>query len=356
MTRDRLRPLSPESRSLAAHDLQYRLQMHIRTVQLAVGIAACIAWSATLSAAPKKRPVNAARRATAAPSLKCGNIVGFQVLLDRQGFSPGQIDGRTGTNFSHALTALQTARNLKPTGQPDCDTWKALAGEKAEPTTTAYTVTEQDVKGPFERIPPKLADQAKLDSLGYQSTSELLAERFHASPALLTQLNRGVAIRAGKAITVPAVTPFDPNTKPARDTTMDDVTIQVTRADSALRATRADGTVVFFAPVSSGSIHDPLPPGDWKVTGVGWHPVFHYNPDLFWDAKASDEKAAIKPGPNNPVGVVWVALNLEHYGLHGTPEPGNIGRTQSHGCVRLTNWDAARVASLVKPGTAVIFK
>ena len=113
---------------------------------------------------------------------------------------------------------------------------------------------------------------------------------------------------------------------------------------------------MFFAPVSSGSVHDPLPPGDWKVTGVGWHPVFHYNPELFWDATSTDEKATIKAGPNNPVGVVWIALNLEHYGLHGTPEPANLGRTESHGCVRLTNWDAARVAALVKAGTSVTFK
>jgi lipoprotein-anchoring transpeptidase ErfK/SrfK len=161
---------------------------------------------------------------------------------------------------------------------------------------------------------------------------------------------------AGKSIKVPGVTPFDPNTKPVRDAAAADVTIEVSKADSTLRATRADGTLVFFAPVSSGSVHDPLPPGDWKVTGVGWHPVFHYNPDLFWDAKATDEKATIKAGPNNPVGVVWIALSLEHYGLHGTPEPGNIGHTESHGCVRMTNWDAARVAALVKPGTAVTFK
>jgi lipoprotein-anchoring transpeptidase ErfK/SrfK len=113
---------------------------------------------------------------------------------------------------------------------------------------------------------------------------------------------------------------------------------------------------VFFAPVSSGSIHDPLPPGHWTIAGVGWHPVFHYNPDLFWDAKPKDEKATIKPGPNNPVGVVWIALNLEHYGIHGTPEPSHIGHTESHGCVRLTNWDAARVAALVKPGTPVVFQ
>jgi lipoprotein-anchoring transpeptidase ErfK/SrfK len=114
--------------------------------------------------------------------------------------------------------------------------------------------------------------------------------------------------------------------------------------------------VVFFAPVTTGSEHDPLPPGDFKVTGVSWNPVFHYNPDLFWDAKASDTKATIKAGPNNPVGVVWIALSLEHYGMHGTPEPANVGHTESHGCVRLTNWDAARVAALVKPGTPVHFQ
>ena len=328
--------------------------MSNRTVQLAVAITTCLALHANLSAAQKKRPV---RRTPPAASLPCGDRVGFQVLLDRQGFSPGQIDGKTGANFSHALSALQTAKKLRSTGQPDCDTWKALGGDSADPTVTTYTLTDEDVKGPFEkRIPPKLADQAKLETLGYQSATELIAERFHTSPALLAQLNRGVPMTAGKGIKVPAVTPFDPNAKPVRDAEAGDITIQVSREESALRATRADGTLVFFAPVSSGSIHDPLPPGDWNVTGVGWHPVFHYNPDLFWDAKPKDVGATIKAGPNNPVGVVWIALNLEHYGVHGTPEPGNIGHTESHGCVRMTNWDAARVAALVKPGTPVTFK
>jgi lipoprotein-anchoring transpeptidase ErfK/SrfK len=330
--------------------------MSKRTAQLALALAACGALHATASAAPQKRPVHPARRTPPPQALPCGDLVGFQVLLDRQGFSPGQIDGRPGANFSHALAALQTARTLQSNGEPDCDTWKALGGESAEPTVTSYTLTDEDVKGPFERIPPKLAQQAKLDALGYQSTAELIAERFHTSPALLAQLNHGVAMTAGTAIQVPAVTPFDPDTKPVHDAAETDITIEVSKAESVLRATRADGSLVFFAPVSSGSIHDPLLPGDWKVTGVAWHPVFHYNPDLFWDAKASDEKATIKAGPNNPVGVVWIALSLEHYGLHGTPEPGNIGHTESHGCVRLTNWDAARVAALVKPGTAVTFK
>ncbi|PYR14072.1 MAG: hypothetical protein DMG00_04905 [Acidobacteria bacterium] len=153
------------------------------------------------------------------------------------------------------------------------------------------------------------------------------------------------------------VTPFDPDAKPAAPAAdAGDVAIQVSREESALRVTRADGSPLFFAPVTTGSQHDPLPPGNWTVVGVQWHPPFHYNPNLFWDAKPQDTKATIKPGPNNPVGVVWISLNLEHYGIHGTPEPGHVGHTESHGCVRLTNWDAARVASLVKRGTPVVFK
>jgi lipoprotein-anchoring transpeptidase ErfK/SrfK len=331
--------------------------MSKRTVQLALAIAAFSALTVDVGAAVKKRPVRPARRTPPPAALACGDLIGFQVLLDRQGFSSGQIDGRKGANFLHALAALQTAKNVQSSGQPDCETWRALGGDTAEATVTSYTLTQDDVKGPFEkRIPPKLADQAKLEALGYQSVTEEVAERFHTSPALLAQLNRGVPMTAGKAIKVPAVTPFDPNAKPVHDAANTDVSIQVSRDESALRATRADGTLVFFAPVTTGSVHDPLPPGAWKVTGVSWHPVFHYNPDLFWDAKPKDVGATIKAGPNNPVGVVWVALNLEHYGIHGTPEPANIGHTESHGCVRLTNWDAARLASLVKPGTAVTFK
>ena len=330
-----------------------------RTVQLALVITVCGALHADLSAQTRKRRAPARRppaKSAPAAALPCGDLVGFQVLLDRQGFSPGQIDGKTGANFSHALAAFQESKQLAGAGKPDCETWKALGADAAEPTVTSYTLTADDVKGPFAKIPPKLAEQAKLDALGYQTVTEELAERFHASPALLTQLNPGASMTAGQAIKVPAVTPFDPDAKAVKAGDVGDIAIQVSRTESALRATKADGTLVFFAPVSSGSIHDPLPPGNWKVTGVAPHPVFHYNPDLFWDAKPKDEKATIKAGPNNPVGVVWVALNLEHYGIHGTPEPGNIGHTESHGCVRLTNWDAARLASLVKPGTAVTFK
>jgi lipoprotein-anchoring transpeptidase ErfK/SrfK len=324
-----------------------------------IRLLGCILLAASVASAATPPPKAKARSRRAAPvvrALPCGDYMSFQVLLDREGFSPGQIDGHAGMNFNHALAAAQNAKKLKPTGAADCDTWKALGGDKSEPTVATYTITEDDVNGPFEKvIPRQLVEQAKLPALEYQSPIEAIAERFHASPALIQQLNPSLRLAAGKEIRVPAVPPFDPSVKPTNEAT-GDISVTVSRADSALRATRADGTVVLFAPVTTGSEHDPLPPGDFKVTGVSWRPEFHYNPDLFWDAKASDTKATIKAGPNNPVGVVWIALSLEHYGLHGTPEPGNIGHTESHGCVRLTNWDAARLASLVKPGTPVHFE
>ena len=281
----------------------------------------------------------------------------FAVLLDRQGFSTGQIDGTANKNFTRALTAMRAEKKIAATGQPDCDTWKALGGDGADAPILTYVVTDADVQGPFEaQIPKELPEQAKLDALGYRTPLEELAERFHAAPALIQKLNPGVTIAAGRSIKVPGVLPFDASVRPpANDTKPGDITIDVSRADSSLRATRGDGTIVLYAPVTTGSEHDPLPIGDWKVTGLQWNPPFHYNPALFWDAKPKDTKATLKPGPNNPVGVVWIDLNLDHYGLHGTPEPGSVGLSQSHGCVRLTNWDAARVAAIVKPGTAVKF-
>ena len=310
------------------------------------------------AAAPPQRhqPVPKPKR-TGPPRLKCGDYVSFQVLLDREGFSPGEIDGRPGDNFTHAITAMQRARQVPLTTQPDCDTWHALGGETMEPALTTYTVTLDDMKGPFEKqIPSDMMAQAKLPALAYRSPLEMIAERFHASPALLQRLNHGAILKAGLEIHVPAVKPFDVNTKPGIVADQGTVTIEVSREESALRAVKSDGSLAFFAPVTTGSEHDPLPPGNWKVTGLLWHPVFHYNPKLFWDAKAADARATIKPGPNNPVGVAWISLDLEHYGIHGTPEPGHVGHAESHGCVRMTNWDVARLAALVTRGTPVVFK
>ena len=132
--------------------------------------------------------------------------------------------------------------------------------------------------------------------------------------------------------------------------------IVVTKGESSVRALDASGKVLAFYKATTGSEHDPLPIGEWKIVGVARNPKFHYNAQLFWDAKNTNDRATIQPGPNNPVGVVWIDLSKEHYGIHGTPEPEKVGHAYSHGCIRLTNWDAVELAGMVKPGTPVTMK
>ncbi len=292
-------------------------------------------------------------------------VLRAQILLDRLRFSPGSIDGRVGDNFTRALDAFASANGLPPAGKLTPELFGALVGSYGGPALVSYRIGEADVKGPFlKKLPTDFEDMAELDALSYTSALEGLAERFHASPRLLEALNPKADFEtAGQELTVPAARQDpDPSAITNRNVSAGAggqapvVRIEVDKTNRMLRAYGRDGKVIATYPATIGSEEKPAPSGRFEIRATARNPTYTYDPDYAFKGVKTKKKLTIPAGPNNPVGAVWLDLTAESYGIHGTPEPERIGKTFSHGCVRLTNWDVKDLASIAGKGTAVEFK
>lgn len=294
-------------------------------------------------------------------------VVAVQQLLDRAGFSPGVIDGRWGKNTEKALFWLQDSLGIEPTGEIDEPLYERL--RQAAGTTgpvTAYRVTAEDVAGPYTAIPEDVQEKAELDCMCYRSAAEALADRFHTTRDLLDQLNPQAGLdqlAAGTQLLVPDVEPL----QVAVDRQADEVAggprapsgiaaLVASKDGFYLHALDAEGRVLYHFPTTVGAGYDASPSEDLRVTAIAFLPTFHYQPELFSDVPDHEPTALLPAGPNSPVGVVWIQLSKQHFGIHGTSEPATIGYNTSHGCIRLTNWDAQFLAERLPEGTPVMFR
>ena len=338
----------------------------MRNILVLLSAGAVSAMAASIAAQPPKPQP----KAQSEPAGIDRTIMHVQVILDRVGFSPGVIDGKEGESLKLALRGFQQSRGLPVTGKIDQPTLRALHQYRAIRPTTRVRVSESDLRGPFTNpIPKDPEKQAKLPCLCYQTALEKIAERFHTTPATLVALNSpDTPLRAGQPIVVPSALPYTRDYK-VKDQKVRELLsalnvnaeqpqgdrVVVDKSEGVLRVYNGERMIAQF-PATMGSAQFPLPIGEWKITAHSYMPPWHYQPDLLANADKSDPDMIIKPGPNNPVGVAWLDLSKEHYGIHGTAEPATIGRAESSGCIRLTNWDVARLSLMVKPGTRAIFQ
>ena len=275
-------------------------------------------------------------------------VLRAQVLLLRAHYSTGEIDGKEGMNVEKAVRAFQQNRGLTVSGKLDEATWAELNKDTA-PALVTYALTQKDIDGPYAPTPKRMEEKAKMERIVYQDIYEMLGEKYNAKPELIKALNPNADFsKAGTELVVPYTRPAQ-QIKPA-------ARIVVDKSEAALTLVDDAGNTYAHFPASTGSSQFPLPIGEWKVNGVAHNPDYKYNPKLLVGQPKDAKPALLPPGPNGPVGIVWIDLNKEHYGIHGTPEPGHISRTQSSGCVRLTNFAAEAVASAVKAGTPVTFQ
>ncbi|MBX7533507.1 L,D-transpeptidase family protein [Qipengyuania sp. 1XM1-15A] len=321
-------------------------------------------------------------------------VMQAQVVLDRIGFGPGVIDGKMGMSTENALNGFQEANGLDVTGELDEATKTALSDWDSIPATRVVTIPASWSNAEYVDIPEETAAKAELERMGYKSLDERLAERFHTTVDVLKQLNpdgrpagmeasaedeqtdkeqpkdkSASYFTAGQQIRVPNIggDRIEKGKIGDRDwqrtlaslgvgSDQPEVDrIVVSKAGKTLKAYQGEKLVALFT-VSSGSSEFPLPLGEWDIVGEAYNPPYSYDPAVLSGGKEDGKEYMLPPGPNSPVGVIWIDLSKEHYGIHGTPDPETIGRAQSSGCVRLTNWDAARLAGMVSQSTQVIFE
>jgi lipoprotein-anchoring transpeptidase ErfK/SrfK len=300
-------------------------------------------------ASPVATAINQASWPASGAEAKRSALIRAEVLLARARFSPGVIDGQDGGNLKNAVSAFQETHGLAVDGKLSDAVWTALTQADSGPAVVSYAITAEDVAGPFVPVIPKeYPDMAKLDRLAYTGPLEALGEKFHMDEALLKALNPGADFgAAGTHILVAAP---GPETLPATV-----AAIEVDKTAGQVRAYGADGLLLASYPATVGSTERPAPIGAYKVKGVARNPTYTYDPSRLTYGDKSMGKLTVKPGPNNPVGVAWIDLSIPTYGIHGAPDPRLVGKTASHGCVRLTNWDIRQLSSAVKPGAAVTF-
>jgi lipoprotein-anchoring transpeptidase ErfK/SrfK len=290
---------------------------------------------------------DSAKTGVVEPGATGPRVVRAQILLDRARFSPGEIDGVYGDDFGIAVNAYRVDHGLTPSSTIDAEMWRLLDSD-AGPLLAAYTITQADEKGPFQPAPADVQEKAKMKWLGFETPEEELGERFHCSPKLLAELNPGKKLdTAGERITVPNV---------RRAAVRLALRVVVSKSRRTVIAYGAGDQQLAQYPATIGGIHDPLPIGRWTVTGVVHYPWFHYDPEHFWNATPKQTQALLPPGPNNPAGAAWIGLSIEHYGIHGTPDPGHIRHGESAGCIRMTNWDVDNLSRMVRRGTPVVLE
>ena len=277
-------------------------------------------------------------------------LVKLQILLDRAHASPGVIDGNQGENTRKAIAAFREMKGLEPKEQADEQLWRMLLESDSEAALVTYKIIDKDTAGPFsKKIPEDFRKKAAMERLGYTSPEELLAEKFHMSQDLLRKLNPGASFdEPEQEIVVANVERESLPRKISR--------IEVDADTQRVKAYDKDNNIVAIYPATVGSEDRPTPKGEFKVTDIAENPVYHYDPALHLRGVHVEEKLDIPPGPNNPVGAVWIGLSAEGYGIHGTPDPDKISKAASHGCIRLTNWDALELARHLRKGTPVVIE